>query len=308
MCLPLYHTFYFFTFYHHDLMYFRIEDRMAKDLKLSVYELLIYGVIYSSQNQTYIRGQSYLGEITWISIATLKRSLKNMLEKGLIKKVSHWYQIVSQWYPKVSEWYFTEDIEKYQSDTWKYQTDTKKVSEWATYINTTNTENNKKEIKEKSSTRTERVKTSKSDIPSVSEILAEFKKYTWITNEQALESIRTRLEYKQWSKHKYKSIKWAITQIQKVLWLLGEKDRVKKLEFCVNNSIANNWQWLGWYDSSEREFYAWLKQEQKIQKAKELEQVEEIEWITYWADTIDSIINQVVEEQISKGIIQEFNS
>ena len=281
---------------------------MAKDLKLSVYELLIYGVIYSSQNQTYIRGQSYLGEITWISIATLKRSLKNMLEKGLIKKVSHWYQIVSQWYPKVSEWYFTEDIEKYQSDTWKYQTDTKKVSEWATYINTTNTENNKKEIKEKTSTRTERVKTSKSDIPSVSEILAEFKNYTWITNEQALESIRTRLEYKQWSKHKYSKVKWAITQIQKVLWLLGEKDRLKKLEFCVNNSIANNWQWLGWYDSSEREFYAWLKQEQKIQKAKELEQVEEIEWITYWADTIDSIINQVVEEQISKGIIQEFNS
>lgn len=278
---------------------------MAKDLKLSVYELLIYGVIYSSQNQTYIRGQSYLGEITWISIATLKRSLKNMLEKGLIKKVSHWYQIVSQWYPKVSEWYFTEDIEKYQSDTWKYQTDTKKVSEWATYINTTNTENNKKEIKEKSSTRTEKKKTSKSDIPSVSEILAEFKNYTWITNEQALESIRTRLEYKQWSKHKYSKVKWAITQIQKVLWLLGEKDRLKKLEFCVNNSIANNWQWLGWYDSSEREFYAWLKQEQKIQKAKELEQVEEIEWITYWSDTIDSIINQVVEEQISKGIIQK---
>jgi hypothetical protein len=235
----------------------------------------------------------------------LKRSLKNMLEKGLITKVSHWYQIVSQWYPKVSEWYFTEDTEKYQSDTWKYQTDTKKVSEWATYINTTNTENNKKEIKEKSSTRTERVKKSKSDIPSVSEILAEFKNYTWITNEQALESIRTRLEYKQWSKHKYSKVKWAITQIQKVLWLLGEKDRLKKLEFCVNNSIANNWQWLGWYDSSEREFYAWLKQEQKIQKAKELEQVEEIEWITYWADTIDSIINQVVEEQISKGIIQQ---
>lgn len=278
---------------------------MAKDLKLSVYELLIYGVIYSSQNQTYIRGQSYLGEITGISIATLKRSLKNMLEKGLITKVSHWYQIVSQWYPKVSEWYFTEDTEKYQSDTWKYQTDTKKVSEWATYINTTNTENNKKEIKEKTSTRTERVKTSKSDTPSVSDILAEFEKHTWIANEQALNSIRTRLEYKQWSKHKYKTTQWAITQIQKVLWLLGEKDRVKKLEFCVNNSIANNWQWLGWYDSSEREFYAWLKQEQKIQKAKELEQVEEIEWITYWADTIDSIINQVVEEQVKQGIIQQ---
>lgn len=286
-------------------MFRRIEDRMAKDLKISWNELLIYGVIYSSQNQTYVWGQPYLAEITWLSLATIKRSLKWMIENGLISKVSKWYQIVSNWYQKVSEWYFTEDTEKCQIDTTRYQNDTKKVSNWATYINTNITENNKKEIKEKSSTRTERVKTSKSDIPSVSEILAEFKKYTWITNEQALESIRTRLEYKQWSKHKYSKVKWAITQIQKVLWLLGEKDRLKKLEFCVNNSIANNWQWLGWYDSSEREFYAWLKQEQKIQKAKELEQVEEIEWITYWADTIDSIINQVVEEQISKGIIQQ---
>ena len=286
-------------------MFRRIEDRMAKDLKISWNELLIYGVIYSSQNQTYVWGQPYLAEITWLSLATIKRSLKWMIENGLISKVSKWYQIVSNWYQKVSEWYFTENIEKCQIDTTRYQNDTKKVSNWATYINTNITENNKKEIKEKSSTRTERVKTSKSDIPSVSEILAEFKKYTWITNEQALESIRTRLEYKQWSKHKYSKVKWAITQIQKVLWLLGEKDRLKKLEFCVNNSIANNWQWLGWYDSSEREFYAWLKQEQKIQKAKELEQVEEIEWITYWADTIDSIINQVVEEQISKGIIQQ---
>lgn len=286
-------------------MYYRIEDRMAKDLKISWNELLIYGVIYSSQNQTYVWGQPYLAEITWLSLATIKRSLKWMIENGLISKVSKWYQIVSNWYQKVSEWYFEENIEKCQIDTTRYQNDTKKVSNWATYINTNITENNKKEIKEKSSTRTERVKKSKSDIPSVSEILAEFKNYTWITNEQALESIRTRLEYKQWSKHKYSKVKWAITQIQKVLWLLGEKDRLKKLEFCVNNSIANNWQWLGWYDSSEREFYAWLKQEQKIQKAKELEQVEEIEWITYWADTIDSIINQVVEEQISKGIIQQ---
>ena len=289
-------------------MFRRIEDRMANELKISWNELLIYGVIYSSQNQTYVWGQPYLAEITWLSLATIKRSLKWMIENGLISKVSKWYQIVSNWHQKVSEWYFEENIEKCQNDTIRYQNDTKKVSNWATYINTNITENNKKEIKEKSSTRTERVKKSKSDIPSVSEILAEFKNYTWITNEQALESIRTRLEYKQWSKHKYSKVKWAITQIQKVLWLLGEKDRLKKLEFCVNNSIANNWQWLGWYDSSEREFYAWLKQEQKIQKAKELEQVEEIEWITYWADTIDSIINQVVEEQISKGIIQKFNS
>ena len=119
---------------------------MAKDLKLSVYELLIYGVIFSSQNQTYVWGQNYLSEITWITIATLKRALKNMIEKWLIIKVSHWYQIVSQWYQKVSEWAVEENIEKYQSDTWKYQSDTKKVSEWATYINTEITENIKEEI------------------------------------------------------------------------------------------------------------------------------------------------------------------
>lgn len=289
-------------------MFYRIEDRMATELKLGGNELLVYGVIYSSQNQTYTRGQETLAKYVWSKRITVVRVLQKLLDNGLIEKVSKWYKIVSNWYIKVSKWYIEENKEMYQNDTQMYQNDTINVSKWYTYNKQEITENNKKEIKEKTSTRTEKKKTSKSDIPSVSEILAEFKNYTWITNEQALESIRTRLEYKQWSKHKYSKVKWAITQIQKVLWLLGEKDRLKKLEFCVNNSIANNWQWLGWYDSSEREFYAWLKQEQKIQKAKELEQVEEIEWITYWADTIDSIINQVVEEQISKGIIQEFNS
>lgn len=283
-------------------MYFRIEDRMATDLKLSSNELLIYGVIYSSQYQTYTRGQENIANITWAWLRTVKRILKTFIEKWLIKKVPKWYQIVPNWHEKVPLY---DNVESANLSSESVIMAQKKCQIDTHTINKQITENNKKEIKEKTSTRTERVKKSKSDIPSVSEILAEFKNYTWITNEQALESIRTRLEYKQWSKHKYKTTQWAITQIQKVLWLLGEKDRVKKLEFCVNNSIANNWQWLGWYDSSEREFYAWLKQEQKIQKAKELEQVEEIEWITYWADTIDSIINQVVEEQVKQGIIQQ---
>ena len=273
---------------------------MAKDLKLSVYELLIYGVIFSSQNQTYVWGQNYLSEITWITIATLKRALKNMIEKWLIIKVSHWYQIVSQWYQKVSEWAVEENIEKYQSDTWKYQSDTKKVSEWATYINTEITKNIKEIKEEKKSTKSS-WKKKQDTTPSVNEILEEFKEHTWVKNEKALGSIKTWLEYKQGSKHKYNTTQWAITQIQKVLWLLGEKDRVKKLEFCVNNSIANNWQWLGWYDSSEREFYAWLRQEQKIKKEEE-----PIKWgWGYGSETIDSIINQVVEEQINKGIIME---
>ena len=267
---------------------------MAKDLKLSVYELLIYGVIFSSQNQTYVWGQNYLSEITWITIATLKRALKNMIEKWLIIKVSHWYQIVSQWYQKVSEWAVEENIEKYQSDT-------KKVSEWATYINTKITEDIKEEIKEEKKSTKSSWKKNKDTTPSVNEILEKFKEHTWVKNEQAIWSIKVWLEYKQGSKHKYKTIQWAITQIQKVLWLLGEKDRVKKLEFCVNNSIANNWQWLGWYDSSEREFYAWLRQEQKIKKEEA-----PIEWgWGYGSETIDSIINQVVEEQINKGIIME---
>lgn len=273
---------------------------MAKDLKLSVYELLIYGVIFSSQNQTYVWGQNYLSEITWITIATLKRALKNMIEKWLIIKVSHWYQIVSQWYQKVSEWAVEENIEKYQSDTWKYQSDTKKVSEWATYINTEITKNIKEIKEEKKSTKSS-WKKNKDTTPSVNEILEKFKEHTWVKNEQAIGSIKVWLEYKQGSKHKYKTIQWAITQIQKVLWLLGEKDRVKKLEFCVNNSIANNWQWLGWYDSSEKEFYAWLRQEQKIKKEEE-----PIKWgWGYGSETIDSIINQVVEEQIKQGIIME---
>lgn len=128
-------------------MFYRIEDRMAKDLKLSWNELLIYWVIYSSQNQTYVWGQNYLSEITWMWIATEKRCLKNMIDNGLIKKVSKWYQIVSNWYLKVSEWAIWEEQEKYQIDTSTAQNDTKKVSKWATYINTEITENIK-EVKE----------------------------------------------------------------------------------------------------------------------------------------------------------------
>ena len=282
-------------------MYFRIEDRMASDLKLNAYELLIYGVIYSSQNQTYVRGQPYLAKITWMSLITVKRCLKNMIQNGLILKVSKWYQIVSNRYQKVSERYFQENEEKYLWDTIEYLWDTKKVSERYPYINTTNTEIIKENKKENSSTSRQSVKKVDPQIPSVENILEQFIEHTWIKNEQALASIKTWLEYKQGSKHKYKSITWAITQIQKVLWLLGEKDRVKKLEFCVNNSIANNWQWLGWYDSSEREFYAWLKQEQKIKKEET-----PIEWGQWYgiAD-IDNIINNLVEEQVKQGIIRQ---
>ena len=127
-------------------MFYRIEDRMAKDLKLSWNELLIYGVIYSSQNQTYVWGQTYLSEITWMSVATIKRSLKWMIENKLITKVSKWYQIVSNWHLKVSEWAIWEEQEKYQNDTSIAQNDTKKVSKWATYINTEITKNIKEEI------------------------------------------------------------------------------------------------------------------------------------------------------------------
>jgi hypothetical protein len=52
----------FFIILYHDLMYFRIEDWMATELKLGGNELLVYGVIYSSQNQTYTRGQETLAK------------------------------------------------------------------------------------------------------------------------------------------------------------------------------------------------------------------------------------------------------
>jgi hypothetical protein len=210
----------------------------------------------------------------------------------LIEKVSKWYKIVSNWYKKVSEWYIWGNEEMYQNDTGMYQNDTLNVSKWYTYNKQTITENIKEEIKEE-----------KKPTPSVNKILAEFIAHTGIKNERAIKAITTRLEYKQWSKHKYTKVNWAIQQIQMLLWKLGDKDRVWKLEFCVNNSIANNWQWLGWFEQSEKEFYAWLKQEQKVKKTKE---IEEIEWNTYWADTIDSIINKVVEDQMKQGIIQKF--
>ena len=223
-------------------MFYRIEDRMAKDLKLSVYELLIYGVIYSSQNQTYVWGQNYLSEITWITIATLKRALKNMIEKWLIIKVSHWYQIVSQWYQKVSEWAVEENIEKYQSDTEKYQSDTKKVSEWATYINTKITEDIKEEIKEE--------KKPKENELSVSNLVKEFEKndrlmklYGWT------DTVREWLEYKQAKKDRaYKTVKWFIQQMQVIFkdiqhWQ-PRGDIPRRFEFAVNQAMENNWKWI----------------------------------------------------------------
>lgn len=263
---------------------------MAKELKLGWNELLVYGVIYSSVNQTYTWGQETLATYVWAWRITVVRALQKLLENGLIEKVSKWYKIVSNWYTNVSEWY---NQEMYQNDTEMYQNETKNVSNWYTYNKQDKNNNKKKKIKkEKNWTN-----------PSVDEIVEWFVEHTWIENEQAIHSITTRLEHKQDSKEPYTSVRWAITQLQKILWLLGDKDRVKKLEFCVNNSIANNRQGLGWYESSEKEFYAWLKQEQKIKKQKEQQ---DTEWMTYWVDTIDSIINQVVEQQVKQGIIQKF--
>ena len=86
-------------------MFYRIEDRMAKDLKLSCNELLIYGVIYSSQYQTYTRGQEHLSEITWAGLRTVKRILKSFIEKWLLVKVPKWYQIVPNWHFEVPNWH-----------------------------------------------------------------------------------------------------------------------------------------------------------------------------------------------------------
>lgn len=128
-------------------MFYRIEDRMAWEFKLNCYELLIYGVIYSSQNQTYIRGQNHIAEITWMSLISVKRYTKTLIEKGLIEKVSKGYQIVSERYLEVSERY----LEKNEESIWqipesiweipqKYLTDTYTINNKITEI--------KEEIKE----------------------------------------------------------------------------------------------------------------------------------------------------------------
>lgn len=141
-----YYTLLPFTFYHYDLMYFRIEDRMVEELKLSWNELLVYGVIHSSINQTYTFGQIALAKSIWSGIATTKRCLKNLIWNGLVEKVSKWYQTVSKWYEKVSKWYFEEKQEKYQNDTWKYQIDTQKYQNDTQTINNINNNIIKKEI------------------------------------------------------------------------------------------------------------------------------------------------------------------
>ena len=204
---------------------------MTKDLKLSCYELLIYGVIYSSQNQTYVRWQNYLAEITGMSIATTKRYLKKMVDNNLIQKVSHWYQIVSQWYQKVSDWYekVSEWYQEENTEIEKYQSDTKKVSEWATYIYTRNN-NIKENIKEKDEdiviekkeTKEKKVKNRHLDFVLLTD--DEYNKliekyWKWVT-ERKIEDLNNYIGSK-WKK--YKSHYFTILE-----WL--RKDKVKPLE------------------------------------------------------------------------------
>lgn len=122
-------------------MFYRIEDRMATELKLGGTELLIYGVIYSSQYQTYTRGQETLAKYVWTTRLTVNRILKKMVENKLIEKVSKWYKIVSNWYTEVSKWYSEENTEMYQNDTLN-------VSKWYTYNKQEINNNIKEEIKE----------------------------------------------------------------------------------------------------------------------------------------------------------------
>lgn len=255
-------------------MFYRIEDRMAKDLKLSWNELLIYGVIYSSQNQTYIRGQNNLAEITWMWIATEKRCLKNMIDNGLIKKVSKWYQIVSNWYPKVSNWAFEEEQEKYQNDTWKYQNDTEKVSKWATSNKLEITENIIEEIKEEKNVDqpkedkpkdTEKPKEEKNDNPTVSMLVKSYEENellvwkiqdTWV--------IRQRAEYKQRKKDRaYKSVKWFIQQLAVMVRTvennLPRTDVAWRLQFAINQAEENERKWIVWNEKIEWDYQSFKK-------------------------------------------------
>ena len=99
---------------------------MVENLQLSWNELLVYGVIHSSEEQIYTLWLENLAKTTGNWIATTKRCVKKLMDSWLLQKVSKWYSTVSKWYQKVSKWYCEEIRKKYQNDTEKYQNDTKK--------------------------------------------------------------------------------------------------------------------------------------------------------------------------------------
>lgn len=252
-------------------MFYRIEDRMAWEFKLNCYELLIYGVIYSSQNQTYIRGQNHIAEITWMSLISVKRYTKTLIEKGLIEKVSKGYQIVSERYLEVSERY----LEKNEESIWqipesiweipqKYLTDTHT-------INNKYTENFIEEIKEEKKVDTpkedpkEKPKEESNGNPTVSMLVKSYEENellvwkiqdTWV--------IRQRAEYKQRKKDRaYKSIKWFIQQLAVMVRIvennLPRTDVAWRLQFAINQAEENEWKWIVWNEKIELDYQSFKK-------------------------------------------------
>lgn len=69
-----------------------IHDFMVSELKLSGTELITFAIIYSyskGERGCYFGTHAYLGRIGGMSLSSVKRSLKKLLDKGYIEKYSY---------------------------------------------------------------------------------------------------------------------------------------------------------------------------------------------------------------------------
>lgn len=112
---------------------------MRNILKLSGNDLIIYSIIYGfsqERNQWCSASQEYLAEWSGASLITVKRTIKNLVDKGYIKK-RYFTNDMGRWceykaiFPDLSEYqndtspkYQNDTTPKYQNDQTKYQNDT----------------------------------------------------------------------------------------------------------------------------------------------------------------------------------------
>lgn len=274
-------------------MYRKIEDWMATELKIGWSELLVYVIIYGSQDQTYTWGQNKLAETIWVSKSTAKRALKNLMDRGLIVKVSNWYQVGSNWTLEGSKW-------PLKGSNWtpceveeRGQNEPEKGSKWPPHtIYITNNQNKRKKTNKKETKKEEK------QLPSVSEIVDAFVEDYWVNDERIVAALNKRLAHKQKTKAPYKTIRWALKQIQETLGWIWTKDRSRKFEWCVNDTISNWWQGLGRYSNSESRFYNWLEEEKRKEQRKAQKESQNKPpsslW-GFWKKDIENILDEMLQ-------------
>lgn len=266
-------------------MYRTIEDWMIKDLWLRWNELVVYCVIYSSQEQTYTRGQDTLARTLWLGARTVNRILKNLVDDGILEKVPKWHKIVPNWQEKVPKW----RIQRKKI----CQSGVKNTPSWhVDTIYITNKQEEKKTNKKKETKKEEK------QLPSVCEIVDAFVEDYWVNDERIVAALNKRLAHKQKTKAPYKTIQWALKQIQETLGWIWTKDRSIKFERCVNDTLEKWRQGLGRYDNSESRFYHWLEEEKrKAQRKaqKESQNKPPSSWWGFWKKDIENILDEMLQ-------------